>query len=66
MTELKRCPFCGGEARVYRWQYGEVTGRLITKYGVECIKCQAELPIKLCSEHEDETIAAWNRRLGNV
>ena len=61
--ELKPCPFCGGEARVYRYQYGEVTGRLVKKYGVECVQCRMELPIRLGSEHEAAAIAAWNRRV---
>ena len=60
--ELKPCPFCGGKARTYRYQYGEKTGRLVTKYGVECVLCRAELPIRLCSEQIEHTIAAWNRR----
>ena len=60
--ELKPCPFCGGEARKYHWQYGDAIGRLVKKYGVECVKCRADLPIRLCSEHESEAIAAWNTR----
>ena len=63
--ELKPCPFCGGEARVYRYQYGEGTGRLVKKYVVECVKCRMELPIRLCSEHEAEAIATWNRRVND-
>ena len=58
--ELKPCPFCGGEARTYRLQYG-----LMKKYCIECLECGAELPMMFCSEDEVKAIAAWNRRPGN-
>ena len=51
MTELKLCPFCGGNARTYRpwWK----------SPSVECDKCGA--CVGDC-ETEAEAIEAWNTR----
>ena len=51
MTELKPCPFCGGEA--------EVRGTYRTIY-VCCLWCGAE-----SGEYSDvgQAIRAWNRRV---
>jgi Lar family restriction alleviation protein len=52
MTELKPCPFCGGEAK------------LISEYAnahyVECKNCWASV-WRSCPTHE-EAIEVWNRR----
>jgi Lar family restriction alleviation protein len=54
MEELKRCPFCGGEAIEVR------TGE---SYWVRCSDCDAETA--LCDSRPD-AIAAWNRRVQNI
>ena len=51
MEELKRCPFCGGEA---------IEVRASESYWVRCSDCDAE--IALC-DSRFEAIAAWNRRV---
>ena len=51
MEELRKCPFCGGEARVKS---------SLLNHWVICLKCGAETEIKLCKK---EAIAAWNRRV---
>ena len=57
MTELKQCPFCGGEAKLVRtWHLHHIV----------CRSCGAT--IGEVNEHQndfrtrDEVIAAWNRR----
>jgi Lar family restriction alleviation protein len=51
MEELKRCPFCGGEA---------IELRASESYWVRCSDCDAE--IALCDSRFN-AIAAWNRRV---
>lgn len=54
MEELKKCPFCGGEAKIYQsFDY-------VSKYRVECTKCE------MCSPNYNEledVIKVWNRRM---
>ena len=51
MEELKRCPFCGGEVKIFFvGQIGHLT---------QCEKCKNMTPWK---DTEGEAIAAWNRR----
>ena len=51
MTELKPCPFCGGEASMYiAYDDG---------YYVCCDECGCGLPVY---NTEEEAIEAWNRR----
>lgn len=63
MTELKRCPFCGGEAHLYS---SEICPSIDVV--VECVKCHAGTqffndgdPKKL----QKKAIEAWNRRIDN-
>ena len=59
MIELKRCPFCGGEARVLH-------GGLKFMTSVECVKCGAT--VKAVSEVLDPVAVAvqkWNMRSQN-
>lgn len=54
MGELKKCPFCGGEAILYKsFDY-------VNKCRVECTNCN------ICTQNYDtkgEAIEAWNRRV---
>ena len=54
MEELRKCPFCGGEAEI------NDRGFFTTETFVECMECLAR------GEEfytEAEAIAAWNRRV---
>ncbi|MTC51080.1 hypothetical protein GKR59_15760 [Providencia alcalifaciens] len=48
LTELNKCPFCGGEAKLVGYFLMEA----------KCRKCRASLPPK----EREEAIYAWNRR----
>ena len=52
MEELRKCPFCGGEAEMF----------FDVPYAsyVECLKCGSRT--KICYT-KAEAIAAWNRRV---
>ena len=52
MSELKRCPFCGGEAEI-------LASNGLTKGWITCSHCGAEVPI---IQTKKEAVAAWNRR----
>lgn len=57
MSELKPCPFCGGEAHLSDMnEYGE--------YLVECVNdfCNV-MPSTFPFRTEDAAIEAWNRRV---
>lgn len=63
MEELKKCPFCGGEAETI----GNYSARRKEKYRatIKCVECDAS--ISRDSEAgincaEKEAIEAWNRR----
>lgn len=49
--ELKKCPFCGGEACMYGPRY----------MWIKCLYCGANT---MGSYDEKEAIDAWNRRAG--
>ena len=56
MSELKRCPFCGGEAKIDK--------TITNTVSVECTVCHASSRIILCTEGdiEQKAIKAWNTR----
>lgn len=56
MSELKRCPFCGGEAKIDK--------TIANTVSVECTVCHASSRIILCTEGdiEQKAIKAWNTR----
>ena len=56
MSELKPCPFCGGEAAVVEvFLYGKVKG-----YVVGCEKCECESSMYSSKQNAE---IAWNRRV---
>jgi len=62
MEELKKCPFCGGEADVCvtPWDYENNKPANNHKYVVECKDCLAETDSYTTRE---EAIEAWERRV---
>ena len=66
-TELKPCPFCGGEATpVYCENGSSYTSNvlIVSKRGtVKCKKCEIRLP-RIYSR-VSKAIEAWNRRADN-
>ena len=52
MEELKKCPFCGGEAK---------TSFVFGRAGVVCAECDANIRMYLDASMED-AIKAWNNR----
>lgn len=57
--DIKKCPFCGGSARIYAYDpFDGYQGNLIT-YRVECTKCWASVK----DSNENKAIEAWNRRV---
>lgn len=78
-TELKPCPFCGGEAYLVRKQYSHLTmpTKIKDKWVVECSNGCCSIPIFEDEIYHDddgvivinhngaeEAINAWNRRAG--
>ena len=55
MTELKPCPFCGGNA------LSGDTSKHYNEYLVWCTRCGAETDVQ---DTRAEAISAWNRRAG--
>ena len=56
MSELKRCPFCGGKAKIDK--------TIANTVSVECTVCHASSRMILCTEGdiEQKAIEAWNTR----
>ena len=52
MEELKKCPFCGGEAKFYK------VYDFVNRYVVKCTKCY----IRIVGFRKEDVIEAWNRR----
>lgn len=64
MTELKPCPFCGGEAKVTAYKTYIASFTIAKKYYVCCSKnfnhSRQEDPLGFLSS--EEAVEAWNRR----
>ena len=58
MADLKPCPFCGGEAEIFR---GTTYG-FRPLYEPRCIKCECWIGIY---DTEEQATEAWNRRADN-
>lgn len=54
MSELKPCPFCGGEAELHEYdnQFSEVV------YIISCSKCNCKMELN----HESRLVYIWNTR----
>ena len=59
MDELKRCPFCGGEAFVYE-RFESVWHLNPTDFTVLCRNCKAG--VRHYFPTKSEAVEAWNRR----
>ena len=65
MEELRKCPFCGGEA--------DVSESMVSGYGLSGYNYNYEVFCVICGcrtrffyNSEFEAIAAWNRRTQNI
>ena len=56
MEELRKCPFCGGEAHVHE----HIFHKLPSTFGIECDVCGAMT--NGFYSYRVDAIAAWNRR----
>lgn len=56
MGKLKKCPFCGREAILYKsFDY-------VDKHRIECTNCDIHTPAYITKE---KAVEAWNRRTDN-
>ena len=80
MIELKRCPFCGGEAKFFTKAYISEGVTRGWEFGIFCTRCNVitpitnyELEIQLGDDGEIKTLvddrakaaSDWNRRANN-
>lgn len=63
-SNLKLCPFCGGEGKLYTFVSDGIPKR--SAANVYCKKCSAKAAIFEDSEHDGKyifkAVEAWNRR----
>lgn len=60
MTELLPCPFCGGSPSEFRAMDESHHSHAEVEFlQINCQDCGAS---SVCSEHQDEVVAAWNSR----
>lgn len=52
MTELRKCPFCGGEAEISTYYFIE--------WYIGCGECSCDLGV---FDTKEEAIEAWNKRV---
>lgn len=57
MSEIKPCPFCGGEATVEPWHGGRASKRMVSCCAEDCSANPG-----VSGGTEAQAIAAWNRR----
>lgn len=60
MTELKACPFCGGEGYVAR----RILPSGIEWYGCGCKRCRVQYDCYMNTE--EEMIEQWNKRVNEL
>ena len=60
MEELKKCPFCGGEATVIGITFGKL---LETEYAIICENCEIRVESAFAPYTREEAIQAWNKRV---
>ena len=58
MTELKKRPFCGGEAQAYSDSTHINSFETLMVWRVQCYECRAVIQRKT----REKAIADWNRR----
>lgn len=67
MSDLKPCPFCGGEAVPVYCEHGSKymsnVLRLSNRGTIKCKRCEVELP-RMYSR-VSKAIEAWNRRVSD-
>jgi Lar family restriction alleviation protein len=77
MTNLKPCPFCGGEAKFFRKASFEFGTRRGWQFGIHCTKCGVGTPkndytveidfsdygeVKVVKDERPAAIEKWNLR----
>ena len=62
MAELKKCPFCGGEAEVVKAH----SGVAMFPYTVVCKSDECSASVGVFKETRGEAIEAWNNRVNEA
>lgn len=69
MTELKPCPFCGGEARTIKFKKDKkkVSGIYYEICFIKCERCTCTISQAGATREraEENAINVWNRRINN-